>query len=132
MCRAKPLSSIPTIIGPPPRKMTRTNLELLGDLRGALACHQPPYRRELHLPVENPPFSCGHPAFLGTVFLVFVSHFWGALHTDLQTCASTGLPGICPLCISGTMSAARTISSSCWKLIFVNLPRSSSIQPFSQ
>src|SRR3974390_2499129 len=79
MCRAKPLSSIPTIIGPPPRKMTRTNLELLGDLRGALACHQPPYRRELHLPVENPPFSCGHPAFLGTVFLVFVSHFWGAL-----------------------------------------------------
>ena len=79
MGRTKPLRPIATIIRPPLRKMTRTDLQLLGDPRGRLAGHQPLYRRELDLPVENPPFSCGHPAFLGTVFPVFVSHFRGAL-----------------------------------------------------
>jgi len=44
--------------------MARTDLQLLGDLGAALARHQPPYRRELDLPVENSPFSCGHHAFL--------------------------------------------------------------------
>src|SRR5262245_35517200 len=80
MCGAKPLRSIAAIIRPPLREIIRTDLQLLGDLRGRLAGHQPPYRRELDLPVENTSFRCGHPAFLETVILVFVSHFRGALH----------------------------------------------------
>src|SRR6516165_1548086 len=80
MCEPKPLSSVATIIRPPLRKMTGADLQLLGDLRGALTRAQPPYRRELDLPVENSSFCCGHLPFLGTVFPVFVSHFRGALH----------------------------------------------------
>src|SRR3974390_355044 len=93
MGRTKPLRPIATIIRPPLRKMTRTNLQLLGDPRGRLAGHQPLYRRELDLPVENPPFSCGHPAFLGTVFPVFVSHFRGALQRAITT-SSLFRPGM--------------------------------------
>src|SRR6516225_9186277 len=79
MCEPKPLSSVATIIRPPLRKMTGADLQLLGDLRGALTRAQPPYRRELDLPVENSSFCCGHLPFLGTVFPVFLSHFRGAL-----------------------------------------------------
>src|SRR5271167_4743861 len=88
----KSLSSIATIIRPPLRKMARTDLQVLDDVRAALAGHQPPYRRELDLPVENTSFSCGHPAFLEIVFLVFVSHFWGALHRDRAVGTRSPLP----------------------------------------
>src|SRR5262249_32084808 len=91
MCGAKPLRSIPAIIRPPLRKIVRTNLQVLGDLCAALARHQPSYRRELDLPVENSPFCCGHPAFLETVVLVFVSHFRVALKSFILVGRISGL-----------------------------------------
>src|SRR6516165_6923669 len=90
MCEPKPLSSVATIIRPPLRKMTGADLQLLGDLRGALTRAQPPYRRELDLPVENSSFCCGHLPFLGTVFPVFLSHFLGALQIQNELNQSQG------------------------------------------
>ena len=77
MCRAKPLSSITAIIRPPLRKIIRTDLQLLRDLCAALAGHQPPYRRELDLPVENSPFCCGHPALPRDCYPCFCVSFSG-------------------------------------------------------
>ena len=79
MCGPKPLGSVAAIVRQPLRNIIRADLQLLGDRGAALAAHHSPYRRELDLPVENSPFSCGHPAFLETVVPVFVSHFRGAL-----------------------------------------------------
>src|SRR5436305_14911018 len=87
MRRPKPCRPIAAIIRPPLRKIIRTDLQLLGDPRGALAGHQPPYRRELDLPVENTSFCCGHPSILETVILVFVSHFRGALQRGVHPAA---------------------------------------------
>src|SRR5436190_13111952 len=91
MCRAKPLSSITAIIRPPLRKIIRTDLQLLRDLCAALAGHQPPYRRELDLPVENSPFCCGHPALPRDCYPCFCVSFSGC------TPAMTGWPVMQPV-----------------------------------
>jgi hypothetical protein len=59
--------------------MAAADLHLPTQRRSAFPGHQPLYRRELELPVENTSFCCGHCSPLRELFLIFVSHFWGAL-----------------------------------------------------
>ncbi len=77
--------------------------ELIWNSRQSAVALSPAMRRStnetLKLPVENTASCCGHVPTLRTFLLIFVSHFWGALHTsrsdlDRQPDASPAMPSI--------------------------------------